>query len=337
MRERCILGTPCARRQFLLLGLAALTDIASAYAQRRHELIVGILWHGSKEREEANPFLQWFHEDFNKLGFAAGEVVFEERFASERQDLYEKYATELVAVAPDVLVTFALPGALALKRATQSIPIVFVGVPDPVAVGLVASLARPGANITGVVSLAGAIYEKRLALFREVVPTASRVGLLVDRDVPFQASLEIDGYTKAAAQYNIEIRAFHAKDAEQLKAAFSQMVDQKCDSVIIGAQLIYYLFRSEIASLALSYRLPSMAVTALFVSDGALMAYALDTYTNLLLAATYVKRIFNGEKPADLPVQQPSKLELVINLKTAAQLGLSIPASVIARADQVLE
>lgn len=327
------------RRQFIgLLGVATVWPVLARAQQPGKKPVVGILWHGSAEKEWANPFYFWLHDDLASLGYASDKSVkFEERYASEKQESYEKLASDLVSLEPDVLIAPTLAAALALKKATARIPIVFLSVPDPVGSGLVASVARPGGNITGMISVTPEMYFKRVAILKEVIPNLSRLALLADLDSPTQVALEIEYYAAAVKANGVHLEVFGARDKITIDEAFQKITQAGCDAVAIAGQGIFYLLRDELSEAALSHRLPTMAAVAPFVSSGILLSYGQIPRGRFHETAVYAARILRGEKPSDLPVQFPTKFELALNLKTAAKLNLPIPTHVLTSADPVFE
>jgi len=333
------LGVGMQRREFIgLIGGAAAWPLA-ARAQRPGKIpVVGVLWHGSAEKEWTNPFYHYLHDNFANLGYIADKTVrFEERYANERQDKYDQFANELLALNPDLMMALNLPAALALKKATSRIPILFIAVPDPVGTGLVASIAKPGGNITGMGGVAPETYLKRVQIFKQIVPGLSRLALLVDLDVPAQASFEREYYTSAAAANGVQLEVFGARDKRSIDEAFSKMVEAKCDGAVISQQGIFFLLRAELSEAALSNRLPTMGPSEAFVPSGILVAYSAVTKERFVSLVAYAAKILRGEKPGDLPVHFATELSLAVNLKTATALNLTIPPLILGAADRVIE
>jgi putative ABC transport system substrate-binding protein len=245
-------------------------------------------------------------------------------------------ATELVHLKVDVIVTRAIPGAIAAKRATMTIPIVFVGVADAVAAGLVGSLSRPGGNVTGLTSLAPELSGKRLELLKETFPKGSRIAVL--RNPSNRGDPIIWNETQAAAQsLGLQLQSLEARNQTELENAFESAAKLGTQALLANTDPFLQSHRKQIVDFALKSRLPAIYTDPEYVEDGGLMSYAANPLEFYTRAATFVDRILKGEKPGDIPIEQPTKFELVINLKTAKQIGLTIPPNVLARADKVIK
>jgi putative ABC transport system substrate-binding protein len=244
-------------------------------------------------------------------------------------------AAELVALKVDLIVAIA-SHAVFTKVATGTIPIVFVVYADPVRLGLVTSLARPGGNLTGLTSLGTDLFPKRLQLLKDAVPGISRAAVLVNPFRPW-ANVGTAMANSAAQSLGLHLQRVEVADPTKFERAFSDMAKDRAEALVIDDDTLFSYHRKEIAALALKHKLPTMSDHREHVEAGGLMAYTVDDPDLYRRAATYVDKILKGTKPADLPVEQPTKFELVINLKTAKALGLTIPPSVLARADEVIE
>ena len=285
--------------------------------------------------ETVAPLVRALTEGLRDLGYVEGRnIVFERRYADGRLERLPDLAAELVRLRVDVIVTGSNIHVAAAQRATATIPIVFVAVGDPVGAGFIANLARPGGNITGLTSEASReIQAKNLTLLREIVPGLSRVGLLGQ-------VLSQDGFAAldtAARQLNVALEVVDNRDPDNFEVAFAAMVGKRVGAVIVGGGPLTYMRRQQIADLALKHRLPSIHVLNEFAQAGLLMSYGPNLPEMYRRAASYVAKILGGAKPAELPVEQPAKFELVINLKTAKALGLTIPQSLLLRADEVIQ
>jgi len=268
------------------------------------------------------------------LGFIEGRnFIFEPRYAGGRLEQLPELAAELVRLRVDVNVTGGNQHVAAAQHATATVPIVFVAASDPVDAGFIASLARPGGNITGLTGVASQeILGKNLALLKEVFPKLSRVGLLGQVLSPGGlAALEV-----AARQVNVVLEVVDVRDSDDFERAFATMVAKRVGAVIVGGGPLTYLRRQQIADWALTHRLPAIHILREYAQAGLLMAYGPNLPHLYRRAASYVVKILGGAKPGDLPVEQPSKFELVINLKTSGALGVSIPRDVLLRADEVI-
>jgi len=279
-----------------------------------------------------------FRQGLLELGYVEGKTfVLEVRYAEVRVERLPELARELVRLKVDVIVVSTDAAIAAVKRETRTIPIVMTTSSDPVGTGFVASLARPGGNITGLSAISPELSGKRLDLLREAGPGLSRVAFLWNPDVRGNV-LDYKETEEAARSQRLELQSIEVSRAEDLDHAFSAVTNQRAQAVVLPAgNSVAFANRSRIASFALRNRLPSMYGQREFVDDGGLMAYGPIASDMFRRAAVYVDKILKGAKPADLPVQQPTKFELVINLKTAKALGLTLPQSLLRRADEVIQ
>jgi len=325
------------RRQFitLLCGAAAIGPLA-ARAQQGRLPVVGYLHAVSPEGQEAN--VAALRKGLGEHGLVEGRhFTIEYRFANNEYNRLPELAADLVH--REVAVIFALGGSVmtqAAKDATTKIPIVFVQGQDPVAMGLVASLNRPGGNVTGIYLLASELGPKRLGLLKELVPAASRYALLVNPNDPATEPV-VAGLRKAAASIGREIDVFAAGSIREIDQAFAELVRKGSDAIVVGNNSLLANRRVQIATLAAIHRLPAIYYTRQSVEVGGLMSYGADIPDATYQGATYVARILKGEKPANLPVMQSTKFEFVINLQTARSLGLEVPPGLLAIADAVIE
>ena len=270
------------------------------------------------------------------LGYVEGKnVAFEYRFADNKLDRLPALADELVRLKVDVLLTPGTPGALALKKATRTIPIVFADVTDPVAAGLVDSLARPGGNITGFSSIEAVLAGKRLELLKETVSKLSRVAVLWDPRNP-GSTQEWKESQLAARELGLQLHSMEVSSAGKYQDAFKEAIRARSGAVAVLSAPLDTSNQEQIAELAARNRLPAIYVQGSFVTDGGLMSYGPDRTERYRRIAVFVDKILKGTKPADLPVEQPTKFEFIINLKAAKQIGLTIPPNVLARADKVI-
>jgi putative ABC transport system substrate-binding protein len=281
---------------------------------------------------------QVFTEGLRENGFVEGQnIIIERRFMSGGVERAVESAAELVRLNVDVIVTSGVQNHPAAKQATTTIPIVMVNATDPVGEGLVASLARPGGNITGLVQVVSAeLAGKRLQLFKEAVPQISRVAVLMNPDMTTDQP-QWDVLERAAQSLGIAVQTVWARQGSELSDALATMIQQRPDALFGMNDGLNLTYRKAIAEFAAEHKLPSMHAFAEAVLDGGLMAYAANRPDLFRRAATYVAKILKGAKPADLPIEQPVKFELVVNLKTAKVLGLTIPSDFLLRADEVIE
>jgi putative ABC transport system substrate-binding protein len=284
------------------------------------------------------PGIDAFREGLRKLGYIEGQnLVIEWRWAEGSLERLPVLAAELVRLKVDVIVASpGTPPTVAAKNATTTIPIVFTTVGDPVAQGLVAGLARPGGNLTGLTVMSTELIAKGLELLKEAVPTISRVAVLWN---PANPAFEVlmKGMEIPARRLDLELQPVGVKGPSEFEVAFTRMKKERADGLFVQADTMFSVNLKQLVDLAARHRLPAMYRDRRMVEAGGLMAYGPDAPDMYRRAATYVDKILKGAKPADLPVEQPTRFELVINLKTAKALGLTIPQSILIRADQVLQ
>ena len=278
-----------------------------------------------------------FRQRMRELGYVEGQnVSFESRWGQGDTDRVSKLASELVDLKVDLVVTGGISAAIAAKRATSTIPIVMATGSDPVGVGLVTSLRQPGGNVTGMTSINSELAGKRLDLLRTVAPRASRIAILWDeRDAG--SRLGVDGTEAAAKSTGLIIQRVPVDSAAGLEAAVATVVRGRAGALIIVSTARLFSYRKRIAELAVKHRLPTVAGSREYAEAGGLASYGADFPDLFRRAAVYIDKILKGAKPSDLPVEQPTKFELVINLKTAKALGLTIPQSLLGRADEVIQ
>jgi putative ABC transport system substrate-binding protein len=325
------------RRDFIVgLGGAAAVWPAGARAQQPMRRI-GVLMDMALGDPEAPPRVAAFLRGLQQLGWTDGRNVrIDTRWAAGDANLHRRYAAELVALAPDVLLATASPTVAALQAATRTVPIVFAHAADPVGAGLVDSLARPGGNATGFILFEYGISAKWLELLKEFAPRVTRVAVL--RDPATAAGMgQFGAIQSVAPSFGVELRPVNVRDPGEIERAITNFAAEPNGGLIVTANPLATFHRGLIIALAARHRLPAVYTTAFFVTDGGLISYGPDLVDHYRRAAGYVDRILKGEKPADLPVQAPTKYELVINLKTAKTLGLTVPQTLLARADQVIE
>jgi putative ABC transport system substrate-binding protein len=283
-------------------------------------------------------FLASFRDALRELLWVEGQnIAIEPRWAEGRFERLPDLAVELVRLNVDVIVTVVTQASLAAKRATRTIPIVMVGVGDPLGSGLVASLARPGENVTGPSSMLAEVSGKQLALLKETVPKASPVAVLWNPTNPVWQAAALRETEGAARALGLRLQLQEARGPDQLEGAFAAMIREHAGALFVPADIILVRHAQQIAALAARHRLPAMYGFREHAEAGGLMSYAANFAVMYRRAAVYVDKILNGARPADLPVERPTKFELVINLKTARALGLTIPPSLLARADEVIE
>jgi ABC-type uncharacterized transport system substrate-binding protein len=301
---------------------------------------IGMLTTTSPEHPQARAGLDQFRQALGELGYVEGRnIVIEYRSAEGRVERFPALAAELVRLRVDLIVVFSTPSARAARQATTTIPIVAPTMQDPVQDGLVASLARPGGNITGLTFLGSELIPKRLALLKETIPGVSRVAVLWHPGgLAERTGQEMMKDAEAAARaLGVQLHLVRADAPKDLDGAFSLMTRWRAEALIPLPSPMLFAERDRIVHLAARHRLPAMYIGREFVDLGGLIAYGASQFDLIRRGATYVDKILRGAKPADLPVEQPNKYELVINLKTAKALGLTISPALVQRADQVIE
>ena len=321
----------------LSVMLFALSSSAQAQPQQQAKVTkIGELIFRGADRPSLGFGRQVFRDKLRELGFIEGKnVIYEARFADSKLDRYPALADELVRLKVDVLVASSTPEALAFRNATKTIPVVFNIATDPVAEGLVDSLARPGGNVTGVTTIAPLLAGKRLELLKETIPKLSRVAVLQNQQNPGSAQSWKESLV-AARELGLQLHTMEVGSAEKFEAAFKEARKAHSNALTVIAGSIATSNTKLVTELAAKYRLPAVYDRAEFVTDGGLMSYGPDRAELYRRAAVFVDRVLKGAKPADIPVEQPKKFELIINLKAAKQIGLTIPPNVLARADKVI-
>jgi putative tryptophan/tyrosine transport system substrate-binding protein len=280
-----------------------------------------------------------FRQELSKLGWIEGKnIAFEYRFAEQKPERVAEMAAELVRLKVDLIVTTGVPPALEAKKATTTIPIVITSVVDPVALGLVDSLARPGGNVTGFSPFTVELNTKRLEILKDAVPKLDRVGLLRLSSYNPGEELQLKELRAAAPALKVKLEEIKTQfDAQGLENAFKTAKQKQVKAIMTTSTRFFFAERKPIVALAGKYRLPAIYNSKEYVDEGGLMSYGLDNYDQYRKAAHYVDKILKGTKPADLPVEQATKFEFIVNLKAAKQIGLTIPPNVLARADKVIK
>jgi putative ABC transport system substrate-binding protein len=318
------------RRGFIVSTLALLAAPLAVQAQPAKIPRIGVLRPGSPP----DPFVEAFRQGLRELGYVESQsATIDVRYAKGDPDQLPTLADELVRLKIDVLLTGGGPATAVAKRVTTAIPIVFVGSSDPVALGLVASLARPGANITGLTVGPPELEGKRVELLKETLPRLSRGAALWNPGWP----QGLDAAQRAARKLGVTLRTLEVREPGEFAAAFVAMRKEHLDALIVISDAMFTNQRARIVDLVAKSRLPAVYDVREFPESGGLMSYGAKVPDLFRRAAILVDKILKGAKPADLPVEQPTKFELVINLKTAKALGLTIPPAVLARADEVIE
>jgi putative ABC transport system substrate-binding protein len=321
------------RRHFIkLIGAAAAWPLAARGQQSDKIFKIGFIAAGGVPL-----YMKALHDELQALGWIERKnVVYEARYAENQLDRLQEMVAELLRLNIDVIVAGGTPAPLAAKRATATVPIVMTGAADPLGSGLVASLARPGGNVTGLSLMSADLVGKRLELLKVVLPALSSVAVLWNADHPFSA-LVFKETERAAQGLRIEVHSLEVRRPDDIDGALMTAVWQNAGAMIAVEDPLTTDYRHQITEFAAEHRLPAIYGLRMFVDAGGLLSYGADLADLYRRAAVYVDRILKGAKPSDLPVEQPTKFELVVNLKTAKALGLAIPSTVLAIADEVIE
>jgi ABC-type uncharacterized transport system substrate-binding protein len=327
------------RREFItLLGSAAAGWPLAARAQRARKVYrIGLLLPGTSAIVAKNPRVTALLQELRALGWIEGQnVLFERRLAEGQLGRLDELAADLVRSNVDVIITAAAPSAMAAKEATSTIPIVILDPGDPVGTGLVQSLARPGGNVTGVTSIAPDLAAKRLALLKETVPALTMVAVVFNAAIP-PAEIAMTELRAAAQKLNLQILSVAARAQNGLKEAFARIADERPDGLLVFPDPLTFSNQDAIVNFTIERKIPALFGAKEFAEIGGLMSYG-PSYPGMFRRGAYfVDRILNGARPADLPVEQPTRFELVINLKTAKALGITVPPTLLARTDEVIE
>ena len=326
------------RREFIgLLGGATAWPLALRAQQAERLRRIGAIIDTAADHPEARARVQTFLQTLRQSGWSENQnVTIDYRWGTGSVDLARRYATELLALMPDVIVAAGSPAVAALQQTTATVPVVFVNVADPVGAGFVANLARPGGNTTGFTVFEYGLSAKWLELLKEIAPRVARAAVF--RDAASPPGLGQWGAVQAIApSLGIELSPIGVREVGEMERALKAFVRGSNDGLIVTASPLTGLHHALIIALASSYRLPAVYPYRYFVASGGLLSYGPDMIDPWRRAAGYVDRILKGEKPSDLPVQAPTKYELVINMKTAKALGLAVPPGLLARADEVID
>jgi ABC-type uncharacterized transport system substrate-binding protein len=325
------------RRAFLAgSGAVLLAAPLTAQAQQAAKVYrIGFLSGGSAAASK--PFAEQFRQGLRELGYVEGQnLIIEYRWAEGQLDRLPQLARDLARIAPDLIVAWASQSAIAAHNATTSIPIVMVNVGDPVYLGLTTSLARPSKNLTGLTSFGPELAAKQLSLLKEAVPEVKRIAILGNPGNPLNPPW-LKGVETAARTLAVQIQLLNITGPDDVPTAFRDAVKGRAGAIFVATDQVVALQSAQISALALSNRLPTMSGSRPLMDAGGLMTYSIDGLAMFRRAATYVDKILKGAKPGDVPIEEPTKFEFVINLKTAKTLGLTIPQALLVRADKVIE
>jgi putative tryptophan/tyrosine transport system substrate-binding protein len=328
------------RREFITLlgGAAVLWPLLARAQQTTGMPRIGVLMGYAESDREGQANVAAFWEGLQKLGWTEGRNIrVDTRWAAAEADLIQRFVKELVALQPDLILTQNTPITAAVLQQTRTIPIIFANVSDPVGSGFVAGLPRPGGNVTGFIDMDASMGGKWLGLLKEVAPRVARVAFLFNPATAPFAEYYVTPFKAAAASFAVEAIAAPVRDTSELESVVAGQARESDGGLIVMPEAFMNVHRAEVTSLAAHYRLPAVYPRRFFAELGGLLSYGNDQSDNFRRTATYVDRILKGEKPADLPVQVPTKFELVINLKTAKALGLTVPPMLLTSADEVIE
>jgi ABC-type uncharacterized transport system substrate-binding protein len=325
------------RREFIaLLGGAASWPLAARAQQGEKVRRIGVLLPHDQDSPVAQARIAALLQELRQLGWTGRNVRIDIHWAGADAENIRKHATELASLAPDVILANGSVVVTPLLQATRTVPIVFVVVPDPVGAGFVDSLARPGGNATGFVQFEYGLSGKWLELLKELAPRVTRAAVLRDASIP-SGTGQFGAIQSVAPSVGVEVSPVNIRDADEIERAVAAFARSANGGLIVTGSALAQLHRNLIIALAARHKLPAVYFERFFVTVGGLISYGPDLVDQYRRAAGYVDRILKGEKPADLPVQAPTKYELVINLKTAKGLGLEVPPTLLARADEVIE
>jgi ABC-type uncharacterized transport system substrate-binding protein len=318
-------------------GAGAAWPLAARAQQGERMRRIGVLMAVAADDPEGQARIAAFQQRLQQLGWTADRNIrIDTRWVAGDADRYRRYAAELVALAPDVILASGGSTVGPLRQATRTVPIVFTQTSDPVGAGFVESLARPGGNVTGFLSYEYGMGGKWLELLKQIAPGVTRAAVLRDPAIP-SGTGQWGAIQSVAPSFGVELRPIDVHDAGEIERAVMAFARGSNGGLIVTGSTLSVLHRDLIVTLAARHKLPAVYFARFFVTGGGLISYGADTIDPHRQAADYVDRILKGEKPADLPVQAPTKYELVINLKTAKTLGLEVPATVLTRADEVIE
>ena len=328
------------RREFITLlgGTAAAWPLAARAQQAERVRRIGVLMAYAENDAEGQANVAAFRKELQKLGWTEGRNIrIDTRWATADFESIQQFAKDLVALQPELILSSSTPTTAALLQQTRTIPIIFAIVADPVGSGFVASLSRPGGNVTGFTILEGSLGGKWLELLKEIAPRVNRVACLYNPTTATFAEYYLSPLKAAAASFGMEAIAASVRDTSELEAVVVAQAREPNGGLVVIPDVFLNAHRAEVISLAARYRLPAVYPWRFYAELGGLLYYGNDRLDHFRRAAIYADRILQGAKPSDLPVQAPTKFELVINLKTAKALGLTVPPSLLATADEVIE
>jgi putative ABC transport system substrate-binding protein len=324
------------RKLVLALGAGALSVPLSSFTQPQPAKVARIGLLGAVSAAGYAKQVEALRAGLRELGYVEGRnLIIEPRWAEGKYDRLPELAAELVRLKVDVIVTAGTPGVRALKQTTTTVPVVMAQIADPIAMGFVTSLARPGGNITGLTYFVPELMAKRLELLKEVMPHGRQFAVLLNRDNPVVGPI-LQSMAVTAKALNVELQRFELRGPDELDSTFAEMSNRRVDGVVVQEDAMLVVNAGAVSSFAAKHRIPSIGFVEL-AEAGGLLAYGIDTPETWRRAAVFVGKILKGAKPGDLPIERATKFELVINMKTAKALGIKIPNSILVRADKVIE
>jgi ABC-type uncharacterized transport system substrate-binding protein len=327
------------RREFIGLAGGAVASLPfAARAQQASRMPkVGVLWHATRVEEEKGPLIV-FRRGLKEVGYIEGEnIIVEHRFPNEDPVLFKQYAEELAALKPDVLATVTRPAAIAMTRATTTVPIVFIVVPDPIGSHIVDNLARPQGNATGLSTMAVELTPKRIEIMKEAIPSLAKIALVVNMSDPDGAKRYIEVAQEASKPLGVTVGRFEVREAKDFDGVFDQISQSEHQAVVLAQDGLFYAEQQRIGDIGIRHKMPIIAFAKELSRSGMLMSYGPSIPSIFIRAGVFIDKILKGAKPSDLPVEQPTKFELFINAKTAKGIGLELPATLLARADELTE
>ena len=326
------------RREFItLLSGAAAWPLAARAQQGERVPRVGVLVGYAEKDPVAEPRITAFRQGLHQLGWREGTLRIDVRFAAADPDRMRTYAAELVGMAPDVILSMRTPVTAALLRETRKVPIVFVIVSDPVGSGFIESLSHPGGNVTGFINLESSLVEKWVELLKEIAPQVTRAAMMFNPETAPFAGYYMRPFEAAARSFGMEPIGAPVRDDADIERVIARLGREAKGGLIIMTDIYTSTRREPINRLTARYRVPAINSTPSITHDGGLITYGVDTIDLFRRAASYVDRVLKGAKPGDLPVQVPTKFVMVVNIKTATALGLTVPPALLVRADEVIE
>jgi putative ABC transport system substrate-binding protein len=327
------------RREFITLVASASAWPVVVRAQQPDRMRrIGVLMAFTENDQQGTARVAAFRDGLQKLGWAQGRnILIDTRWAGASTETIKQFAKELVALQPDLILSNSTPTTLALLQQTRTIPIIFAVVSDPIGSGFVANFARPGGNVSGLTSIEPTMAGKWVELLKQVAPRVARVAILFNPTTATYAEYFLNPFKSAAAFFGVEAIIAPVRDRSELEPVFAAQARAPNSGLAVMTDSFTSVHRAEIISLAAQYRLPAIYPYRFFVKIGGLLSYGNDLVDNFRRAAAYADRILKGSKPSELPIQAPVKFEMAINLKTARTLGLTVPPTLIARADEVIE